>query len=331
VKKVCCSEFGPPENLHQIDVDTPQPSAFEALVHITAAGVGFVDGLMVQGLYQVKPPLPYYPGVEFAGIVAAIGNNVTEVKVGDRVLGMANSGAYADSVCVSAAKLVQVPANLTDDIAAGFFINYATALYGLRDCGNLQFGETILILGAAGGVGSAGISVAKAMGATVVAGASSAEKRNAAVASGADYVIDYTALSWREQLKEITKSSGLDLVYDPIGGEKAEQAFRSLSPGGRFLVVGFASGEIPRIPLNLPLLKRSSIVGVDWGGEYRANPSINDELMDTLMQWVGAGSLKPAAVVGRSMIDYKSALKDQLAGKIVGKLILLNRSDRREG
>jgi NADPH2:quinone reductase len=324
MKKVCCHVFGPLENLQRIEVDAPSPQANEALVNISAAGVGFVDGLMVQGLYQVKPPLPYYPGSEFAGVVSEVGDSVINVQPGDRVLGMASSGAYADSIAVAAATLVKIPANLSDTIAAGFYINYATALYGLRDCGHLKAGETLLILGAAGGVGSSAISVAKAMGARVIAAASSDDKRRAALSFGADHTVDYTDPSWRSALNELTKVSGLNMVYDPVGGDKAEPAFRSLSPGGRFLVVGFAGGEIPKIPLNLPLLKRSSIVGVDWGGEFRANPNINEELMDTLMRWAADGALAPAEVVCRRMSDYQNALKDQLADKIVGKLVLVN-------
>ena len=324
MKKVCCNEFGPPENLQRIEVETPAPRPGEVLVEISAAGVGFVDGLMVQGLYQVKPPLPYYPGSEFAGMVSAVGEGVTHLQPGDRVLGMASNGAYADSVSVANSSLVKTPSNLSDAIAAGFYINYATALYGLRDCGHLKAGETLLILGAAGGVGSAAISVAKAMGARVIAAASSDEKRRAARSFGADHTVDYTDPNWRGALKELISSDGLNMVYDPVGGDKAEAAFRSLSPGGRFLVVGFASGEIPKIPLNLPLLKRSSIVGVDWGGEFRANPRINLELMDTLMGWASDCTLVPAEVVCRPMTDYQEALKDQLAGKIIGKLVLMN-------
>jgi NADPH2:quinone reductase len=234
MKKVCCNEFGPPESLQRIEVDTPAPQAGEALISISAAGVGFVDGLMVQGLYQVKPPLPYYPGSEFAGVVSAVGESVTHVKPGDRVLGMATNGAYADSVSAVASSLVKLPANLSDAIAAGFYINYATALYGLRDCGDLKAGETLLILGAAGGVGSAAISVAKAMGARVIAAASSEEKRRAALSFGADHTVDYTDPNWRDALKELTKGSGLNMVYDPVGGDKAEPAFRSLSPVAGF-------------------------------------------------------------------------------------------------
>ena len=321
---VCCHQFGPPQTLERIEVDAPIPGANEVLITVGAAGVGFVDGLMVQGLYQVKPPLPYYPGSEFAGVVTQLGSDVSDLAVGDRVLGIANNGAFADQLTIAGHKLVKIPDNLSLEVAACFFINYATALYGLRDCGKLQAGENILILGAAGGVGSSAICVAKAIGATVIAAASSLEKRQAALSFGADYCVDYTDPNWRQELKTLTGEQGLNVVYDPVGGDKAEPAFRSLAPGGRFLVVGFAAGEIPKIPLNLPLLKRSAIVGVDWGGEMRANPAINQTLTTTLMQWVSDGTLKPAPVQSRPMSDYQQALIDQLAGGIVGKLVLTN-------
>lgn len=322
--KVCCHEFGPPETLERIQVDTPTPQPDEVLVEISAAGVGFVDGLMVQGLYQVKPALPYYPGSEFAGTVRAIGANVSDLGPGDRVMGLASAGAFADMLTINANRLTKLSAALDNATAAGFYINYATALYGLRDCGDLKPNETILILGAAGGVGSAAISVAKAMGAHVIAAASTVEKRDAALAFGADNVIDYTQTDWRDTLKGITQERGLNLVYDPVGGDVAEPAFRSLSPGGRFLVVGFASGTIPKLPFNLPLLKRSALIGVDWGGEYRANPAINHSLMTTLMSWIDQGKLKPAQVVARPMSEFREGLTAQLAGKIVGKLVLEN-------
>ena len=321
---VCCYQFGSPDALERVDVDTPKPESGEVLVEITAAGVGFVDGLMVQGLYQVKPPLPYYPGSEFAGIVRTVGANVQGFIPGDRVMGLASSGAFADALTISAKQLIKLPAILDDATAAGLYINYATALYGLRDCGDLKSGETILILGAAGGVGSAAISVAKAMGAYVIAAASTAGKRDAAITFGADEVVDYSQPDWRDTLKAMTQGRGLNLVYDPVGGDTAEPAFRSLSPGGRFLVVGFASGTIPKLPFNLALLKRSALIGVDWGGESRADPSINHSLMTTLMDWIEHSKLKPAAVVTLPMSEFREGLNAQLAGKIVGKLVLKN-------
>ncbi len=321
---VCCERFGPPADLERIEQPVPEPRPHEVQVKVAAAGVGFVDGLMIQGLYQVKPPLPYYPGSEFAGEISALGAEVTHLRVGQRVMGLAQSGAYADYLCATAQSVVPVPEELDDATAAGFFINYATALYGLRNCGHLAPGESVLVLGAAGGVGSAAIAVAKAMGAYVVAAASTEDKRQAALGFRADAAVDYTAPDWRDALKALLADRGLNMVYDPVGGNVAEPAFRSLSPGGRFLVVGFAQGEIPKLPLNLALLKRAAIVGVDWGGEARANPTINAELMQTLSGWIENGKLRCASVTRRPMTDFRMALEDQLAGKVVGKLVLTN-------
>lgn len=323
MKIYVCREFGPPDKLEETEIKRPTPQDHEVLVDIQAAGIGFVDGLMVQGLYQVKPPLPYYPGSEFSGVVAEVGVGVTHLAVGDRVLGLTNSGALADATCVRATQCYKVPEAMTAAVAAGWYINYLTALYGLQTCGNLRPGETLLILGAAGGVGSAGIAVAKAMGARVIAGASSAEKRAAALANGADDVVDYSQDNWRSALQELTSDTGLDMVYDPVGGELSEAGLRSLAPDGRLLVVGFASGTIPRIPLNLVLLKRCSIIGVDWGGDSRANPELNDPLMHTLLDWFAAGRLRPANVVSRPFRELREALAEQLAGAIVGKLVLV--------
>ncbi|MEM9620918.1 MAG: NADPH:quinone oxidoreductase family protein [Pseudomonadota bacterium] len=329
MKTVVCESFGPPEQLQQIEVPAPQPAEHQILVDVEAAGVGFVDGLMVQGLYQVKPSLPYYPGSEFAGTISQIGSQVggqvSNLQAGDRVMGLASQGAFADQLVIDAHAVVPLSENLDSATAAGFFINYATALYGLCDCGHLQRGETVLILGAAGGVGSAAICVAKAMGAHVIAAASNPSKREAAMRYGADACIDYTLEDWRKQLPDcLPAGQGLNLVYDPVGGAVAEPAFRSLAPGGRFLVVGFASGTIPKLALNLALLKRSAIVGVDWGGESRADPSINAELMQTLMSWMDSGALQPAEVCVRPMATFREALSDQLAGNIIGKLVLSN-------
>ena len=322
MKIYVCREFGPPAALEEIDIDIPTPRSHELRVEVRASGIGFVDGLMIQGLYQVKPPLPYYPGSEFAGIVSAVGDAVTDIQVGDRVLGTTNSGALAEQTCTAAQQCFVVPRAMTDAVAGGWFINYLTAIYGLQTCGDLQTGETVLILGAAGGVGSAAIAVAKAMGARVIAAASTDEKRRAALANGADDVVDYSKDNWREQLKVLTAETGLNMVYDPVGGTATELALRSLSPDGRLLVVGFASGTIPKIPLNLALLKRCAIIGVDWGGDSRANPELNQPLMDTLFDWFEDGRLVPANVVERKIADVREALTDQLAGKIVGKLVL---------
>lgn len=321
MKTFVCETFGPPSNLKEVDLPAPPLSAGQVRINVRAAGVGFVDGLLIQGKYQVKPKLPFYPGGEFCGVVTETGDGVS-VEPGQRVMGMASSGAFGEQVIMQADQVIVVPEGISDVTAASLYANYATALFGLRDCGNLQSGETILILGAAGGVGSAAISVARAMGARVIAAASSAEKRAAAIANGAQDAVDYTQSDWRKALSAITPE-GLNLVYDPVGGDYSEAAFRSLHPGGRFLVVGFAAGTIPSIPLNLALLKRSSIVGVDWGGEARAHPEINQELVSTILTWIGEGKLRPANVVERPIQAVREALEDQLAGEFIGKLVLV--------
>ena len=322
MQKFVCREFGPPSSLVEIELPLADPKSNEVQVDIAAAGIGFVDGLMIQGLYQVKPPLPYYPGSEFSGKVTAVGDAVDTLSVGDRVFGLTSQGALGDSTCVPADQCYKTPTKMSDALAAGWYINYLTALYGLRTCGNLQQDETLLILGAAGGVGSAAISVAKTMGARVIAAAATDAKREAARANGADEVVDYSQPDWRKTLATLTKESGLNMVYDPVGGPATELALRSLAPEGRLLVVGFASGTIPKIPLNLVLLKRCSIVGVDWGGDSRANPELNEPLMATLLDWFSQGRLTPANVVERKLSECRDALADQLEGKIIGKLVL---------
>ena len=323
IKRLVARTFGPPASLVQVVEELAPPQDHEVTVKVHAAGLGFVDGLMIQGLYQVKPPLPYYPGNEFCGVVVAAGPNAG-VAEGTRVLGMAGSGAMADAVNVPGARVIPIAANspLDDATAAGLFINYATALYGLRDCGQAQPGEKILILGAAGGVGSAAIAVAKAMGLEVIAAASSDAKRKAALNFGADHTLDYSNPDWRSTFK--ADFSTVDLVYDPVGGDLADPAFRCLAPRGRFLVVGFASGTIPKLALNLALLKRASVVGVDWGGEARANPGINTELLATLLEWIDSGKLVPAQVMTQPMSNYVAAFEQQLAGEVIGKMVLLN-------
>lgn len=322
MKAAVVEAFGPPETLTFKEVPDPEPGPHDVVVDVTAAGVGYVDGLLVQGLYQVKPPLPYIPGNEFAGRVRAAGSSVTHLKPGDRVMGTA-AGAYAEKLKAPALACIPTPDAMDDATAAGFAISYATALYALRDCGRAQPGETMLVLGAAGGVGQAALAVGRAMGLRSIAAASTEEKRAAARAAGADETVDYAAEGWRDLLKPLIAESGLALVYDPVGGAPAEAAMRSLSPGGRHLVVGFASGEIPRVGLNIPLLKRASIVGADWGGEVRASPAVAAEHFATLLAWIGEGRLAPAPVSTRPLSELPRALRDQLDRKLVGKLVLV--------
>ena len=320
-RQVICREFGLPENLLIEESNIPSPEKGEVLVKVLAAGVGYVDSLMVQGLYQVKPPLPYYPGSEFAGEVIQVGGAVNNIKSGDLVMGMWR-GAYTDHMTVPSSECTVIPDSLSVEVAGGFYTNYSTALFGLRDCGNLEAGENVLILGASGGVGSSAITVAKAMGANVIAGASSPEKLELASSAGADETILYSKEGWRTKLKALLGNESLTMVYDPVGGDLAEPAFRSLAPGGRFLVVGFASGTIPSIPLNLALLKQSSIVGVDWGGAMRSDPSLTPTLQKTLLEWIDSGRLNPAKVSTRPLSEIREALSDQISGKVIGKLVL---------
>jgi len=320
-RQVICREFGLPENLLIEESNIPSPEKGEVLVKVLAAGVGYVDSLMVQGLYQVKPPLPYYPGSEFAGEVIQVGGAVNNIKSGDLVMGMWR-GAYTDHMTVPSSECTVIPDSLSVEVAGGFYTNYSTALFGLRDCGNLEAGENVLILGASGGVGSSAITVAKAMGANVIAGASSPEKLELASSAGADETILYSKEDWRTELKALLGNESLNMVYDPVGGDLAEPAFRSLAPGGRFLVVGFASGTIPSIPLNLALLKQSSIVGVDWGGAMRSDPSLTPTLQKTLLDWIDSGRLNPAKVSTRPLSEIREALSDQISGRVIGKLVL---------
>ncbi|GAK46034.1 alcohol dehydrogenase [Tepidicaulis marinus] len=324
MKAILCHDYAPPEKLRFEDVPDPAAKDGQAIIAIKAAGVGFVDGLLVQGLYQVKIPLPFIPGTEFSGIVESVGAGVKDLKPGDRVLGSAMGGACAEKIAVPAASCVPIPDNLDFAPAAGIIISYCTALYGLRACANAKGGETLLVLGAAGGVGSAAIQLAKAMGLSVIAAASSEEKRNTARTLGADHTVDYTKEDWRSDLKELTGGKGVDLVYDPVGGPISEAALRSLAPGGRHLVVGFAAGDIPRIPLNLPLLKRCSVVGVDWGGFARAEPQNAAPFMRDLMAMIAKGKLKPEGFALYPMAEAGRALSDIAARKALGKVVLTN-------
>lgn len=321
MKAVVTNEYGPPSNLHEVDVPEPEAGPGQVKVRVEATGIGFAQGLMLQGLYQIKPKLPFCPGGEFAGVIEAVGEGSEGFGVGDRVFGT-GPATLAEAACTSASSVYPAPDGMSAAVAASLYGNYQTAIHGLRDRGNLQPGESLLVLGASGGVGTAAIAVAKSMGARVIAAASTEEKRSVAMRCGADDCIDYSDPDWRTSLKAIAPG-GVDVVYDPVGGDVAEPAFRSIAPYGRFLVVGFAAGTIPKIALNLPLLKMASIVGVNWGGLSDANPEANIELTHTLLEWINADTLTPAAVTERPASEFVEAFEDQLAGKITGKLVLV--------
>ena len=295
MRAIHCVAYGEPRQLVPVNLPEPAPGPGEALVAVEAVGLGYADALQVRGGYQIKRPLPFIPGGEMAGRVVALGAGVPAEWNGRTVLGMAPSGALAERIAMPLSGCVRRPGVLSAEAAAGMIVDYGTALYGLEEQGRLRAGEIVLILGASGGVGLAAVDLAKALGATVIAAASSADKLALCKARGADHLLEYSQPDWRKALEAVLAGRPLAVVYDPVGGPYSETAFRCLAPGGRLLVVGFAAGEIPRIPLNLPLLKRASIVGVDWGGHHRANPGSSRQQLSRLVELAESGAIHPQA------------------------------------
>lgn len=322
MRAIRCVNYGEPSELRVENLEEPVPGPGQVLIDVEAAGLGYVDALLVRGTYQVKMPLPFVPGSEVAGTIEAVGEGVSGDLIGSRVMALSPRGALAEKVAIPAAVCSTIPDEMSAEAAAGFIVSYCTALYGFENCGHLQPGETVLVLGAAGGVGMAAIDVAKAMGARVIAAASTAEKRDAAKAHGADMVLDYSDPEWRKALDVLVEKRGVNVVYDPVGGAYSETAFRCLAPGGRHLVVGFANGEIPKLPLNLALLKRASLVGVDWGGEIRANPAANGPLLHKLSEWVEAGKIHPEPTASFPLAEAGDVLQRLLERKMIGKPVI---------
>lgn len=306
----------------------PEPGPGQVLVAIEAASLNFPDVLIVQNKYQIKPPLPFVPGAEFAGTVTAVGEGVTHLKVGSKVAALSGTGGFGTHTLVSAALCMPLPAGFPAVDAAAFIMTYATSYHALIDRATLQAGETVLILGAAGGVGTAAIQIAKAAGARVIAAASSAEKCATCQKLGADATLNYSehtpSGSLREQIKQLTGGKGPDVVYDPVGGEWAEPVFRSMAWRGRYLVVGFAGGPIPSLPMNLPLLKGASLVGVFWGEFAKREPKANAAMMQTLAQWYGQGKVKPLIHQTLPMSDLKQAYAQMSTRSVMGKLVMVN-------
>jgi NADPH2:quinone reductase len=302
--------------------ELPEVAAGEVRVKIGAAAVGFVDGLKVQGLYQTKDPLPFTPGTEFAGTVDRVGDNVAAFKPGMPVLGMTRSGALAEYISVPSSALKHLPARVPFEVGASFQANYLTGLYALEARASLRAGETLLVLGAAGGVGIAAVQIGKLMGARVIAAASTPEKRAFAVQYGADETIDYTQADWRDTLKTLTGGNGPDVIYDPVGGEVSLQAFRSIAWRGRHLVVGFASGSIPALAFNLPLLKGGALLGVDLAQIQKREPETHARLIAQLFDWLASGKLQP--VVGKVVPfeNFREAFKTMQSRSALGKMII---------
>ena len=324
MRRVVCHAFAPLDRLVVEESPDPEPGPGEVVVVIEAAGANFVDALLVQGLYQIKPPLPFTPGMEVAGVVGATGDGVTRVAVGDRVLATSFSGGYATHAVLPEAGMVPVPAGLSAGQAAGLVQSYATMLFALTRRTTVATGEWVAVLGAGGGIGLATVDLAKALGARVVACASSADKLAAATAAGADATVAYDddGVDLKAAIREAT-GGGADVLVDPVGGPRAEAALRALGWMGRYIVIGFAAGEIPRLPLNQVLLNNRTVIGVDWGAWTFRDPAGNAALLADLLTMVEAGSLRPVEPTAVPLDRAAEALADLQGRRVAGKVVLV--------
>lgn len=323
MKAVLCKQHGLPETLVVEDVPSPVPGPKQVLISVKACGVNFPDTLIIQNLYQFKPPLPFSPGGELAGTVKAVGEGVKHLQVGQPVLAFTGWGGFAEEVLADAKQVVPLPPGLDMAVAAAFMMTYGTSYHALKDRAQLQPGETLLVLGAAGGVGLAAIELGKKMGARVIAAASTAEKLAVCREHGADELINYETEDLRERVKELTGGKGVDVIYDPVGGKYAEPALRSIGWKGRYLVVGFAAGDIPKIPLNLALLKGCAILGVFWGDFAAREPQANMANGMQLFQWLMQGELKPHISARYPLEKAAEALRALMERRVTGKVVLV--------
>ena len=323
MKALICREYGPPENLTVQDMPDLEPGPGEVVVRVRAAGVNFPDALIVQNLYQFKPTPPFSPGGETAGEVLAVGEGVKRVKVGDRVIALTIWGGFAEQVLAKQEQVMPMPEGLSFEVAGSLLLTYGTCLHALRDRAQLQPGQTVLVLGAAGGIGIATIELAKAMGARVIAAASTAEKLATCRAQGADEVINYREQNLRDEVKRLTGGRGVDVVMDPVGGDYAEPALRSMAWRGRYLVVGFTDGQIPRLPLNLVLLKGCAIVGVFWGDFIQREPQAAQVDLRDLIEMLAKGQIKPLISGRYSLQEAPQAILELSQRRAQGKLIVL--------
>jgi NADPH2:quinone reductase len=322
MKAILCQRFGTPDDLVLADLPDPTPGPGEVVVRIAAIGMSFFDTLIIAGKYQVKPPFPFSPGGEFSGVVERLGQGVTGFAPGDRVMGFTNFGAARERIAVAADKLGKFTADLDFDRAAALTITYGTGYHALKHRAKLKPGETLAVLGASGGTGLAAIELGKLMGARVIACASSDDKLAFARAHGADELVNYEREDLREALKRLGGAHGIDVVYDPVGGRYSEPALRSLAWQGRHLVVGFAAGEIPKLPLNLVLLKGCDVLGVFWGNWVRLDPSGYRAALGELAQWCAAGKLSCHIQKIYPLAELPAALKALSERKAMGKLVV---------
>jgi len=321
MRAVVCDTWGGEELLKIKDLPSPVPHDDELVIEVRAAGVNFPDTLIIRNTYQVKPELPFTPGNEVAGIVTSVGAKISKFAVGDRVLALIGIGAFCEEALVKEHSCTKIPDGMEFGAAAGFMLAYGTSWHAVRDRAALQPGETMLVLGASGGVGLAAVEIGKAIGAKIVAAASTNEKCEIARAHGADEVINYTDEELRAGIKR-TCPDGLNVIYDPVGGKFSETAFRSIAWRGRHIVVGFANGAIPSIPLNLPLLKGASIVGVQYGHFFNHQPAENAAGVEEMFKWFGEGKIKPLVSKSYSLDETPQALADIGARKVTGKIVI---------
>ena len=322
MKAVLCKQYGPPSDLVVQEVPSLKAGEGQVVVAVHACGVNFPDTLIIEGKYQFKPQLPFSPGAEVAGVVKEVGPGVTRFKAGDRVIAATTWGGYAQEALAPVERVIRMPEGMAFETAAAFLLTYGTSHHALKDRGELKPGETVLVLGAAGGVGLAAVEIAKAMGARVIAAASTDEKLAVCREYGADETINYSTEDLRERLKALTGGRGVDVVYDPVGGVLSEPALRSMAWRGRFLVIGFAAGDIPKVPLNLPLLKGCSIVGVFLGGFMRAEPERSESELRELVAWIGEGKLHPRVHAVYPLERAADAMHDVTSRKVIGKVVL---------
>jgi NADPH:quinone reductase-like Zn-dependent oxidoreductase len=322
MRAILCKEYGPAETLVIEDVPSPEVKGRGVKVRVKAAGLNFPDTLIIEGKYQLKPAMPFSPGGEMSGEVIEVGEKVTRFKPGDRVAGLTGYGAFAEEVIVPEQNILPIPESMSDEKAAAFSMVYGTSYYALKQRANIQPGETLLVLGASGGVGLATIELGKAMGAKVIAAASTAEKLAIAKEAGADELINYTEEPLKEAVKKLTNSKGVDVIYDPVGGEFTEQALRAMAWNGRHLIIGFAAGDIPQIPANLTLLKGCSVVGVFWGSFTQREPEASAKNMMELLQMFSEGKIDPKISQVFEFEDYAKALGALTGRTATGKIVL---------
>ncbi|KZC40143.1 MULTISPECIES: NADPH:quinone oxidoreductase family protein [Rhodanobacter] len=326
MKAIVCETWGPPSSLQLRDLPSPVPGPRQVLVRTRVAAVNFPDALIVAGKYQAKPAFPFSPGGELSGEIIAVGAEVKHLAIGDKVVGLTQYGAWAQEVAVDATRVVPLPADIGDDeleLAGSFMLTYGTSLHALKDRANAQSGETLLVLGAGGGVGLAAVELGKLLGMRVIAAASTIEKLAAASEHGADECINYSHEDLRERIKALTEGRGVDVVYDPVGGNFTEPALRSVNWRGRYLVVGFATGDIPKIPVNLLLLKGSALLGVFWGEFVRREPTLNAKNIGQLMGWLHEQRIHPLISHRYSLAQAPLALDALLGREAIGKLVVL--------